>query len=130
MNDTSGHNYLSGPRILPQPIRAGMRVDEVLDAACLAYNGGRLQMAARLMSEKVLEPDVTVGLSLAGALSPAGMTLSTTSMSLLDRTIRSNISRGCSGAAGNTNGSSAIVVSVVVVQACTNNAPRMINNCG
>ena len=68
--------YLSGPRIQPRPIRAGMKVDELMDEAFLAYNAGRLQQAARLLVEKVLQPDVTVGMSVAGALSPAGVTLS------------------------------------------------------
>jgi deoxyhypusine synthase len=38
-----------------------------------AYNGGRLQAACRLLEEKYSEQDVTIGLSLAGALTPAGL---------------------------------------------------------
>jgi deoxyhypusine synthase len=53
-----------------------MGVDEVIDSALLAYNGGQLNQACRMLAEKVFRPDVTVGLTLSGALSPAGVTLS------------------------------------------------------
>jgi deoxyhypusine synthase len=64
---------LSGPRIYPDPIRAGMTVDRLIDETFLAYNGARLQEACRLFVEKMLRPDVTVGVSLSGALTPAGV---------------------------------------------------------
>jgi deoxyhypusine synthase len=53
-----------------------MAVDDLVDSTFLAYNAGRLQQAAHLMVEKLLEPDVTVGLCLSGAMSPAGVTIS------------------------------------------------------
>ena len=68
--------YLSGRRILPEPIRRGMTTVELIDTAFLAYNGRRLREACWLFAQKMLEPDVTVGLTLAGALTPAGMGLS------------------------------------------------------
>jgi hypothetical protein len=68
--------YLSGRRILPEPIRRGMSAVELIDQAFLAYNGRRLREACRLFAQKMLEPDVTVGITLAGALTPAGMGLS------------------------------------------------------
>jgi deoxyhypusine synthase len=68
--------YLAGRRILPQPIRKGMSAVELIDQAFLAYNGRRLREACRLFAQKMLEPDVTVGITLAGALTPAGMGLS------------------------------------------------------
>ncbi len=74
--DSPTHRYLGGPRIQPRPITAGMKVDELMDATFLAYNAGRLQQAARLLVEKCLEPDATVGMSVSGALSPAGVSLS------------------------------------------------------
>jgi len=40
------------------------------------YNAGRLREGARLLSERMLKPDVTVGLSLNGALTPAGLGVS------------------------------------------------------
>ncbi|MGH9748595.1 MAG: homospermidine biosynthesis protein [Candidatus Polarisedimenticolia bacterium] len=64
---------LSGQRIYPDPIRAGMTVDRLIDETFLAYNGARLQEACRLFVEKMLQPDVTVGVSLSGALTPAGV---------------------------------------------------------
>jgi deoxyhypusine synthase len=65
--------FLSGQRIYPDPIRGGVTVDRLIDDTFLAYNGGRLQKACRLFSEKMLQEDVTVGLSLSGALTPAGV---------------------------------------------------------
>jgi deoxyhypusine synthase len=65
--------FLSGQRIYPDPIRGGMTVDRLIDETFLAYNGGRLQKACRLFSERMLQEDVTVGLSLSGALTPAGV---------------------------------------------------------
>jgi len=64
---------LSGQRIYPDPIRSGMTVDRLIDETFLAYNGGRLQKACRLFAERMLRDDVTVGLSLSGALTPAGV---------------------------------------------------------
>jgi deoxyhypusine synthase len=66
-------NFLSGQRIYPDPIRGGMTVDRLIDETFLAYNGGRLQKACRLFCERMLQEDVTVGLSLSGALTPAGV---------------------------------------------------------
>ena len=66
-------SFLSGQRIYPDPIRGGMTVDRLIDETFLAYNGGRLQKACRLFSERMLQEDVTVGLSLSGALTPAGV---------------------------------------------------------
>jgi len=70
------NRFLQGQKIQPKPLRAGMRVDEVVDQAFLAYNAGRLQKACRLFAERMLEPDVTVGMSLSGAMTPAGVGLS------------------------------------------------------
>jgi len=75
MNDKK-HRYLSGPRIQPAPIHPGMRVDELMDTSFLAYNAGRLQQAARLLVDRYLADGVTVGMSLSGAMSPAGVSLS------------------------------------------------------
>jgi len=65
--------YLRGQKIYPTPLTAGMTVDQMVDQAFLAYNAGRLQGACRLFVEKMLEPDVTVGMSLSGAMTPAGV---------------------------------------------------------
>ncbi len=68
--------YLSGARILPPPVRKRMRATELVEGTFLAYNAGRLREGARLLSERMLSPDVTVGLSLTGALTPAGLGVS------------------------------------------------------
>jgi deoxyhypusine synthase len=68
--------YLSGARILPPPVGKGMPASELIEKTFLAYNAGRLREGARLLSERMLKPDVTVGLSLTGALTPAGLGVS------------------------------------------------------
>jgi deoxyhypusine synthase len=70
-----GHTkkFLSGKRIYPDPITADVPIDRLIDETFLAYNGGRLQEACRLFSERMLQDDVTVGVSLSGALTPAGV---------------------------------------------------------
>jgi len=65
--------FLSGKRILPKGITGKDTLEDMLDNAFLAYNAARLREGCRLYTEKMLEPDVTVGMSLAGALTPAGM---------------------------------------------------------
>jgi deoxyhypusine synthase len=61
------------PRLLPASIRKGMRVDELIDSAFKAYNGARLAEACRLFTQKMIADDGTVGMSLTGALTPAGL---------------------------------------------------------
>lgn len=66
---------LSGPRIIPRRVRPDMTVTELIDEQFQAYNGARLNEAARVFAERMLDPalDVTVGLTMAGALTPAGL---------------------------------------------------------
>jgi deoxyhypusine synthase len=66
------HQYLSGKRVLPQPISQGSTLASVIDNMD-AYNGGRLRAACQLMRDKYSQDDVTIGLSIAGALTPAGL---------------------------------------------------------
>jgi deoxyhypusine synthase len=61
------------PRLMPEPIRKGVKVAELIDTAFKAYNGGRLAEACRLFTKKMIARDGTVGLSLTGALTPAGL---------------------------------------------------------
>ena len=49
---------------------------DLIDSAFLAYNAARLREACQLFVEKMLEADVTVGLSITGALTPAGLGMS------------------------------------------------------
>ncbi|HEX8684938.1 MAG TPA: deoxyhypusine synthase [Pyrinomonadaceae bacterium] len=68
--------YLSGRRIDPRPIAGGESVADLVDETFLAYNAARLREACQLFTRKMLEPDVTVGLSITGALTPAGLGIS------------------------------------------------------
>jgi deoxyhypusine synthase len=67
---------LAGAEINPAAVRGKMTAAELVDTAFLAYNGRKLREACRLFAEKMLEPDVFVGMSLTGALTPAGLGMS------------------------------------------------------
>ncbi|MBN2407780.1 MAG: deoxyhypusine synthase [Elusimicrobia bacterium] len=68
--------YLSGKRVLPRPAAADTTIGTLIDNMD-AYNGGRLRAACHLLRDKYSKDDVTVGLSIAGALTPAGLGPST-----------------------------------------------------
>ena len=68
--------YLSGKRILPEPITEHTDITKLIDNLD-AYNGGRLRAACQLLKNKYSAEDVTIGLSIAGALTPAGLGPST-----------------------------------------------------
>ncbi|MEK6325370.1 MAG: deoxyhypusine synthase [Acidobacteriota bacterium] len=69
-------SFLSGNPIDPKPVTGSMTVAELVDSAFLAYNAARLREACQLFVEKMLEDDVTIGMSLTGALTPAGLGMS------------------------------------------------------
>jgi deoxyhypusine synthase len=69
--------FLGGARIAPSRITGQMSVTDLIDNAFLAYNAGRLQEGCRLYAERMLDDDVTVGVTLTGALTPAGLGMST-----------------------------------------------------
>ena len=62
-----------GRKLDPQPISTHLNVTDLVDDYFLAYNAARLREACRLFVTKMLEPDVTVGITLAGALTPTGL---------------------------------------------------------
>jgi deoxyhypusine synthase len=68
--------FLRGATIAPPPVRGDLTVAELVDHAFLAYNGRRLRDACRLFAEKMLAPDAIVGMSITGALTPAGLGMS------------------------------------------------------
>ena len=68
--------FLKGRRIDPAPITPDTALAELVDGSFLAYNGARLREACQLYTRKMLEPEVTVGLSITGALTPAGLGIS------------------------------------------------------
>ena len=69
--------FLRGRRINPAAITGQETVADLIDNAFLAYNGGRLREACLLFTQRMLEPNVTVGMSLTGAMTPAGLGMST-----------------------------------------------------
>ncbi|MSR06230.1 MAG: deoxyhypusine synthase [Gemmatimonadetes bacterium] len=69
--------FLRGARILPTPITGRETVAELVDNAFLAYNAGRLRDGCRLYTDRMLADSSTVGMSLTGAMTPAGLGMST-----------------------------------------------------
>jgi len=71
-----GRDYLhsiSHKRIDPPGLTAGIGVPRLIEEVFLSYNAGRLREACRLFAAKMLADDTTVGVSLSGALTPAGL---------------------------------------------------------
>ena len=68
-----GSKWLQGGRIAPRRIDGTESAADLIDGTFLAYNAARLREACQLYTRKMLEPDVTVGLTLTGALTPAGL---------------------------------------------------------
>src|SRR5258708_2116007 len=69
-------SHLGGTRIDPPAITGRETAAELMDSAFLAYNAARLREGARLLTERMLASDVTVALSMTGALTPAGLGMS------------------------------------------------------
>jgi deoxyhypusine synthase len=67
---------ISHKRIDPPALTAQTPLAEIIEEHFLSYNAGRLREACRLFSTKMLAADTTVGLSLSGALTPAGLGIS------------------------------------------------------
>jgi deoxyhypusine synthase len=61
------------PRIDPQPIDKRTSITDLVDRTFLAYNAARLREACQLFTRRMLTEDVTIGVSLTGALTPAGL---------------------------------------------------------
>jgi deoxyhypusine synthase len=71
-----GSFFLRGQQIAPRAVSGKVTAAELIDSSFLAYNARRLREACRLFVEKMLKPDVVVGMSLTGALTPAGLGMS------------------------------------------------------
>jgi deoxyhypusine synthase len=67
---------ISCRRIDPPAVSGQTSVPQLIEDAFLSYNAGRLREACRLFAGKMLAGDTTVGLSLSGALTPAGLGIS------------------------------------------------------
>jgi deoxyhypusine synthase len=70
---TQRSRFLSGRKINTAPIGKNATVTDLIENHFQAYNAGRLSEACRLFVDKMLQPDVTIGMSLTGALTPAGL---------------------------------------------------------
>ena len=68
--------YLRGRRINPKALTGTETVADLIDNAFFAYNAGRLREGCQLFTQRMLEPEVTIGLSLTGAMTPAGLGMS------------------------------------------------------
>jgi deoxyhypusine synthase len=72
---SSGHQYLSGKPIRYYRPRGSADVRHLIDEGFQAFNAARLGEACRIFTDKMLDPDndTTIGLTVAGALTPAGL---------------------------------------------------------
>ncbi len=67
---------ISRERIDPAAVAGGASAADLIDAAFLSYNGGRMREGCQLFVRKMLAENGTVGLALSGALTPAGLGMS------------------------------------------------------
>jgi deoxyhypusine synthase len=67
---------ISQHRIAPPEVTGSESAADLIDRAFSSYNAGRLREVCRVFTRKFLEPDCTVGLTLSGALTPAGLGMS------------------------------------------------------
>jgi deoxyhypusine synthase len=72
-SSNSSKKFAAYPRLNPLGIGNNISAADLIDQTFLAYNGGRLREAAKLLTEKMLPKDGFIGMSLTGALTPAGL---------------------------------------------------------
>src|ERR1051326_8826012 len=65
--------YMAGQRIQPRNLTGKEQLTYIIDEVFLAYNSARLKEACQLFADRMLDPDVTIGMSVSGALTPAGL---------------------------------------------------------
>jgi deoxyhypusine synthase len=65
--------FAAYPRLNPRGIGRNVSAADLIEQTFLAYNGGRVREAAKLLTEKMLPGNGTIGMSLTGALTPAGL---------------------------------------------------------
>ena len=63
----------SGRKIAPAPMPKEIGIVDLIDNYFTAYNSARLREICHLLSRDILREGVTVGVSLSGAMTPAGM---------------------------------------------------------
>src|SRR5215831_8808554 len=71
----SRQQFLSGKPIRYYRPTGSAAIRTLIDEGFQAFNAGRLSEACKIFSEKMLEPsdDTTIGLTIAGAMTPAGL---------------------------------------------------------
>jgi deoxyhypusine synthase len=62
-----------GVKLDPTPIIPGLSIKALVDNHFYSYNGGRLREACQLYARKMSAADVTIGVTLSGALTPTGL---------------------------------------------------------
>src|SRR5271169_6009084 len=65
--------FMSGKRIMPKNISGREKIADLIDDTFLAYNSARLKEGCQLFTQRMLGADVTIGMTLSGALTPAGL---------------------------------------------------------
>src|SRR5213592_1655109 len=65
--------YMAGKRIQPRNLTGKEKLTYIVDEVFLAYNSARLKEACQLFANRMLASDVTIGMSISGALTPAGL---------------------------------------------------------
>src|SRR5881394_3300187 len=73
MSKTTSKKFAAYPRLNPLGVGKNISAADLVENTFLAYNGGRLREAAKLLTEKMLPKDGYIGMSLTGALTPAGL---------------------------------------------------------
>src|SRR5262249_54891866 len=67
---------VSQKRIAPPATTGDVTAADLIDQAFSSYNAGRLREVCQVFTQKLLAPDSTVGVTLSGALPPAGLGMS------------------------------------------------------
>jgi deoxyhypusine synthase len=73
MKKRSGNKFAAYPRLNPLAVGKNISAADLIDETFMAYNGGRIREAAKLLAEKMLPKNGYIGMSLTGALTPAGL---------------------------------------------------------
>jgi deoxyhypusine synthase len=67
------NKFAAYPRLNPLGVGRDISAADLIDQTFLAYNGGRLREAAQLLTRKMLPDNGFIGMSITGALTPAGL---------------------------------------------------------
>jgi deoxyhypusine synthase len=66
-------NLLKGEKIAPKSVSPAISLNDLIDSTFLSYNAGRIRETCQIFTKKMLKNEVTIGLALSGALTPAGL---------------------------------------------------------